>query len=442
MLIIYTPHITNRILYTIQYIFNERLGIAYSITDNKEEYVSANSALKIGYDVESLGVGVFVHSSGLLCESDIKKINLYESTCDDIKTLFPHNNEEAVLNFDIFSAIFYLLTRYEEYLGEPFDRHGNFNYRNSILYKLDILDTPVIEQWIELFKEVLIKHYPALEFKKNAARFCLTFDIDIAYAYKYRSIARTIGGFANKVMHLNIKDSKNQLLTLMNKQQDAFDTYNYIFKTIKNKKPVFFFNMGVYGRFDKNPSFRNKHFRQLIRTISEKAEIGVHPSYASNTNKNFIAIEKKKLESITENAVTASRQHYLKLKLPGTYNNLISNNITRDFTIGYSGYYGFRAGTCNDFLFFDLVKNETTDLRLYPFSYMDVTLNNYLSYSIEEAKESISKLINIICLYKGIFIPLWHNSTLCNCNEWIGWREVLEHTITEIDNHHMQNIIY
>src|SRR3954468_20758231 len=127
MLIIYTPHITNRILYTIQYIFKERLGIAYSITNNMEEYTSKSSGLKIVYDAEGLTEGVFVYSNGLLCESNINKFKLHEGTCGDIKALFTHNNEEAVLNFDIFSAIFYLLTRYEEYLGEPVDRHGNFN---------------------------------------------------------------------------------------------------------------------------------------------------------------------------------------------------------------------------------------------------------------------------------------------------------------------------
>ena len=84
----------------------------------------------------------------------------------------------------------------------------------------------------------------------------------------------------------------------------------------------------MYGKFDKNPSFKNKKFRQLIKAISTKAIVGLHPSYASNKNKKLIAFEKNKLEQITEKPITASRQHYLKLKLPDTYNNLISNNIT------------------------------------------------------------------------------------------------------------------
>jgi hypothetical protein len=196
--------------------------------------------------------------------------------------------------------------------------------------------------------------------------------------------------------------------------------------------------MGLYGKFDKNPSFRNRQFKQLIKKISEKAVIGLHPSYASNRNKNLIAIEKNKLEQITKKEVAASRQHYLKLKLPATYNSLIDNNINEDFTMGYAAAYGFRAGTCNSFLFFDLVKNESTGLRLYPFAYMDGTLNNYLKLGIAEAKEVVSGLIDVIYQYKGLFIPLWHNSTLCDCAEWKGWREVFEHTLKEIDNKNLE----
>jgi hypothetical protein len=127
--------------------------------------------------------------------------------------------------------------------------------------------------------------------------------------------------------------------------------------------------------------------------------------------------------------------------LPVTYINLINNNIHEDFTIGYSAMYGFRAGTCNSFLFFNLEDNTATNLRLYPFAYMDVTLNNYLNLDINASKKIISKLIDDTIKYKGIFIPLWHNSTLCDYGEWKGWRKVFEHTLQEIDNKRLKNLV-
>lgn len=440
MLLIYTPYTTSRIQYVMQYIFEERLGIEYSITNDKEAYLSNTDALHISYAETDIKKGIFFSAGKMLFENDIKEMELHESTCNDITVLFSHNNKAAALSFDVFAAVFYLLSRYEEYLGKPLDRHANYQPENSILYKLKIHDIPVVEQWLELLKNVLQKNFPGLRFKEHTAKFGLSFDVDIAFAYKNKSMPRSVGGFARRLITFNFSEAIDQLFTLVNRRKDIYDTYEYIFTSIHNKKPVFFFDMGDHGKFDKNPSNKNKPFRNLIKNISRKAVIGIHPSYASNINTTLVAKEKNILEQITGNTITMSRQHYLKLKLPGSYNNLIRNNITEDFTQGYSSIYGFRAGTCNSFLFFNLLKNEPTSLRLYPFAYMDVTLNNYLKLSIEEAKKTVSKLIDIIYHYDGIFIPLWHNSTLCNCFEWKGWREVFEHTLKEIDNKNMKNL--
>jgi hypothetical protein len=423
----------------MQYVFEETLGLDHSITDDKNIYQTSTTSFKIAYTNEPCNEGLYLHAESILFENDIRRIELHEEFIGNTAILFAHDKTSA-LPFDVFAAIFYLISRYEEYLDGPRDKHGNYNFTNSILYKLNVLDTPIVEQWLEMLKEVISKNFPSVEFKKLNARFGLSFDIDVAYAYKNRNAFILVGGFIKKVLSLNFTEVKDQLLTLSNKQEDMYDTYHYIFSSIKNIKPIFFFDMGQYGRFDKNPSYKNKQFRQLIGSIAEKALTGIHPSYASNANEKLVTAEKNKLEQITGRPVTASRQHYLKLKLPYTYNLLINNNITEDYTMGYSGYYGFRAGTCNSFLFFDLAHNLQTALRLYPFAYMEVTLNNYLNLTITEAKKIISKLVQTVKKYNGMFIPLWHNSTLCNCNEWKGWREVFEHTVQEIINNNLENI--
>ena len=54
-----------------------------------------------------------------------------------------------------------------------------------------------------------------------------------------------------------------------------FDTYEYIFSKIKNKKAIFFFNMGSYANYDKNPSYKNKAFQKLIKQIHENNLVGL-----------------------------------------------------------------------------------------------------------------------------------------------------------------------
>jgi hypothetical protein len=100
--------------------------------------------------------------------------------------------------------------------------------------------------------------------------------------------------------------------------------------------------------------------------------------------------------------------------------------------MGYYYMFGFRAGTCNSFLFFDLMKNEATNLRLYPFIFMEGTLNDVLKMTVDEAKRTVSKLIDTTSAHHGVFIPLWHNSTLSNVDGWKGWREVFEQMLSEL----------
>ena len=64
--------------------------------------------------------------------------------------------------------------------------------------------------------------------------------------------------------------------------------------------------------------------------------------------------EKMRLENIINTPVTFSRQHFLRLSIPETYQNLIDLDIEEDYTMGYAKYAGFRASTCTPFYFFDL----------------------------------------------------------------------------------------
>jgi hypothetical protein len=190
--------------------------------------------------------------------------------------------------------------------------------------------------------------------------------------------------------------------------------------------------MGKYGKRDKNPSHKNLVFRQLIYSLYQKNFLGLHPSYASNYDEELLAEEKQKLEDIIQQKITLSRQHYLKITMPGTFKKLSQNGITKDFSIGYYFSYGFRAGTCHPFLFFDLISNEITNLRLYPFAFMEGTLNEVMNLSTDEAKLHISQLIETVQKNNGVFIPIWHNSTLSETGIWKGWRNVFEHMLKEL----------
>ena len=71
MILIYTHHITPRVLYTMDVVFKTVLNIPFQITDNKEEFENNNSP-KIAYTKVNEDFDVFIQSDNLLFESDIK----------------------------------------------------------------------------------------------------------------------------------------------------------------------------------------------------------------------------------------------------------------------------------------------------------------------------------------------------------------------------------
>jgi signal transduction histidine kinase len=136
--------------------------------------------------------------------------------------------------------------------------------------------------------------------------------------------------------------------------------------------------------------------------------------------------EKDRLEDIILKPVTKSRQHFLKLKMPQTYQQLLKSGISADYTMGFASLAGFRAGTCTAYYFFDLSRNQRTELLIHPFQVMDVTLKNYLQMEAEDADQLIEELMLEVKKVNGTFISLWHNESLKDSGQWLGWRKVFE----------------
>jgi hypothetical protein len=119
------------------------------------------------------------------------------------------------------------------------------------------------------------------------------------------------------------------------------------------------------------------------------------------------------------------------LNFPVTYQNLQKLNILRDYTLGFAREAGFRAGIARPYHFYDLEKEEQSDLIMVPFQYMDGTLQQYKRCSPEEAKEIIKILIDETKRVGGLFVSLWHNTSLTDEDEWKGWRDVFEFSLKE-----------
>ncbi|NPD46580.1 MULTISPECIES: polysaccharide deacetylase family protein [unclassified Lentimicrobium] len=431
-LYIYSHKNSKRLQYILKLIFNELMGLDYKFTTNIEEFRSAVHP-KFAYTNSPPNDALFLCCKNLLFETDIRHQELQFVDFKDIPSAFPVYHKKSILPFDMFAASFLFISRYEEYLPHKKDHHKRFVAAESLAFQKGFLQKPVINIWAKELHRILKEKYPILPEYKGRYKFTPTYDIDIAWSFKNKGLTRNFGGLMRDILHFDWKQVKLRVQVLNHKVKDPYDTYQIQHRWTKKYKlnPIYFILFGELGPFDKNISFINSNFQNLIKDLRDHAQIGIHPSYASNENPKLL---KNELNNLSENVhidITRSRQHFLKLDLPSTYRNLLNLGIQHDYTMGFASQVGFRAGICESFFFYDLDLETETKLRVHPFAVMDGTLRDYLKTDSDNAKNIISNLIKEVKAVDGHFISLWHNESLNNLDKWSGWLEVYEHLLKE-----------
>jgi len=424
MLLVYTNKVTPRLTYTFKHFFTRILQIPVEFTTKVEEFVAHNS-LKLSYGKQPLGNEFFIRSNGLLFEQGINDVEIIMGKWDDVDCFF-QSRQAATIPFDIFATTFYLLSRYEEYLPHVKDNFDRFPAQESLAFKNNFLDKPLVDIWAYKLKLLLQERFHTYDFKERKFEYVSTIDIDIAYSYKHKGVIRTIGGFLTDLSKFKLLDLWFRILVLLGFRKDPFDTFDDLLNFQKqfSIKTIFFFLIGDYTTYDKNISSGNSNYKSLIKSVSDYADIGLHPSYFTMKNEILLKKEKLRLENILNRPILKSRQHYLRLDMPETYQNMVNLEIQEDYTMGYASQYGFRASTCTPFYFYDLDYEIQTPLKIYPFAVMDGTLRDYLQLSNKRAYEIIVKLAQEVKNVDGTFITIFHNETLSNRGRWRRWKKL------------------
>lgn len=399
---IYIEKISPRINYIFDFVLHNFSGIDFTFISNEEEFLNLETSK--------------INASNKHFEDEIN-LEIDEVLFFD-ETILPIDYTSLAL----LGKCFYWLSRYEEYLAETdqFDEHQR--YLGSVLD----YSQPIVDQLCLALQEIIKEKYPEIRFKTRVFKQINTHDVDYTWKYLHHSTQIKYGSFLKKILKGDFRNAITQFQVLIGNIKDPYATYDYLEELAKEHQieTIFFWLLGDYSTFDKNHSFQNKAQKELIQSISTWASLGIHPSYASNNLVELQNIELRRLEDCVGKHITKSRQHFIKLVFPQTYQQLLINDITEDYTMGFPHRTGFRAGTSTPFNWFDLSTNQPTELIIYPFVAMDVTLRNYLKLSPEEAIEELNQLKQTIKKVDGTFITLFHQSNLKE--DWLPWLKVYE----------------
>ncbi len=429
MILVYTDQYTTRLHYSLQLVLETVLQIPYRLTMDGEEFATSDLP-KISYSAEKHESGIFIRTCPLLAQTSMRPIIPETVQYDGIACFFPVS-EDSDLPFDVFAAAFFVATRYEEYFPYESDQHQRFPSSASILTKTGIAQKPIVHIWANMLAAVLRKYYPKIQLPKIPFQFELTIDVDHAWAYRNKPFWQQAGSLLRLLSRLQVNEIRKRIAVHSGKRPDPFDTFSFIKKSMKKHEQSlrFFFLLADRDKYDRNISYRHPALIHLIRQLVQKYPVGIHPSYSSSLNPEKLETEIQRLHSITDKPVTASRQHFLMLKIPQTYQRLKELGIRHDYTMGFADLPGFRAGMCVPFPFFDLEKNELTALIIHPLHLMDVTMKNYLRFSPKHATRESLQLMHEVKAVGGTFCCLWHNESISDEGEWSGWQAVFSEIV-------------
>jgi hypothetical protein len=423
---IYSAEVTPRLEYVTGVIFSSILGIEYEITDDRRK-IGNNPA--IIYSGEKVNDQFVIRPSGLLSASGITEVVPEVSHVGGMPVLFA--TDDGSLPFDIFSAAFYMLSRYEEYLSFTPDAHGRFTGERSLAGRGGFLQTPVVDVWARYLATALVRQYPVITIRHNEFSPLLTVDVDQPFAYRSRGFLRSMGGLVKGLAGTGAKPA-DRMRTMTGQQDDPYDSFDYIESQAKKYgcDTIYFFPTGDQGDYDHNPSHKDHDYISIIKKYDTTAVTGLHPSYHSAGRPKTLRMETERYRHITGHSAERARQHWLLLHMPETYQAYEDAGIKYDYTMGYSDEPGFRAGIARPFLFYDLAREKTTDLTIVPFQVMDGTLRQYKLMSPEAATGVIRSIISATRSVGGLFVSIWHNTSLTESNGWEGWRKVFEETLS------------
>ncbi len=443
-MIIFSNTITPRLSDIVHFIGKEIGSTEFRLTGNIVEFKNSGDQ-KINYSSERISQDEYwLCPHPLLFEKEIRQQNTECFVVNNSKAFF---KSEGDFPFDIFAASFYLLSRYEEYLPQQKDKYGRYALENSLAFKENFLHLPLINIWLQYFKEKLKQKFPSFTTHYSPFTFLPTYDIDEAFCYKHKSWRKTWGGYCRSVLKGDFWEVKERKNVLKGVLEDPYDSLFQIKDLHKRyhylDANIFFLVSQKNGRYDKNISPFNKEWQECIRNFFEKEPewtkipqphlyAGLHPSWQSGNRPELIKKEMDLLQYEIGVEAQCSRQHFIRFTLPQTFRQLIEAGIYSDYSMGYGSINGFRASVASSFYWYDLEKEEKTGLQLYPFCYMDANSFYEQKQTPEQALEEMLQYFNIIKSVNGTMITIWHNTFLGTHRRFAGWREVYEEFIGRI----------
>lgn len=385
-LLIYAEQGGPRFSYMVALLFGEKAAI----TQREDLFIQFNGPRLQYIAAKKFGEPMHIQPRGLVFESDIHPVSVVCTQWEGYPIFFSGSGD---IPFDIFSASFYLVSRYEEYLAFTPDQYGRFPHTASIAFREGFLDIPVVQHWVTLLKKKL----GISNDLSNAGMpsFLPSYDADILFQYKHQSVFKNLRSLGGHLLRGRLFAIAHQIQVILAKRPDPYDNWASLWNFLheSGKQGVFFFsaNEKQQGN-DRQLSIHQSAVKTIMRECSRRGILGWHPSLQSTGSFSGMQQELRVLHTAIQQKMADVRFHYLRFQLPASYRWLIELGIQREYSMGYGAVNGFRASYADTFYWFDLERNQVTHLQVQPFCYMDTAAIYHQQWTPQKAIDHLLQL--------------------------------------------------
>ena len=431
MLLVFTPKLTSRIRYIFNHIFYRMLNLKVEFTNSIEDFVAYNGP-KLSYSNKPLGKELFFFSHPFLIDQGIHNISVDVLIKKKYPIIFPVNHKSA-MELDIFAASFYLISRYEEYLPHLKDSKGRFQLLESIAFKNNFLDKPLVDIWVNDLKLIINRRYKNLIKELSMPKKIIPIlEVSDPYLFRQKSFVSTLLQSFNLIWNLKFKTLLYQFYVLIRIFKDPYTEYDFLIKTFNKHK----INLISFFRFTQHASdlgaisIFNYSYRLLIKNISDQIQLSLLVSFFGQKNQKVLKSEMINLTRLTNRSTKKVRLNYGILSLSEVYPNLVQNEVKEDYSMGYADHIGYRASTCVPFYFYDLMNEVQTPLKIYP---VIITENGLRKFSSKKAFFEMKKHYQMSPLTSSVFSFAFSPRILSKSPDNLLWRSSFLEYISEYE---------
>ena len=343
----------------------------------------------------------------LLLEQGLSDVEVKVQKWELTKCFFAVS-DNSDLPFDIFSASFYLLSRYEEYLPHVKDEFGRFPASESLAFKKDFIKSPVVDIWAYKFKALLLNKFPEIEFKTRNYDPTTIISVSHVFNFKNKGFLRSLTGTVIDIGSLKFSRVSDRLKVLLRFKKDPYNVFDDLITFIKKHKAkmVFMFQLSDFNVYDRNINHNRLNYKSIIKYTADYSKVGLRLGYFAVKEMQALKTEKKRFENIIHGPLQNVLNSKYNLMLPEHYSYLNELEITHDYSMGYPQTPGFRAGTTTPYLFFDINMEVTTPLTVHPYIFHSQICH---SKGKEELEEIIDEMANHLKMVEAPFVSVFKN---------------------------------